>query len=571
MQTNQRYQSTILLVIFLLLNIATGYSQKFVLPDSLKDKTADELEHIIIKYSRDSIKATFLSNALLEKAKQENDNLGLAKGYRQVSFNHLNDLSKRIAYLDSSIIAGKDLNDKRYPAISYLNRASVYKQIRSYKNALDDYLAALDHSYTVDNKRQYYSTKHNIGRLKEEIGEYEEAKKMYTDVLVYEDKNNIRGKGHLTTMLGLANTYRKLNQVDSATYYNKIGIKQSIQDSHTIYYLFVLHEGFNLYASKQYKASLDSINKSLSFIEKHESHHMGPIVNGYLYLSKIYNHFNEQKMSLKCLHEIDRHYTEFDFTSIEMREGYELLINHYKSVGDINKQLYYINTLFDVDSILDTNYKNLNKKIIKEYDTPLLLKEKQSLINSLEKKEKVTNVKLVIVVLFVIILIIFLTHTYRKNVRYKKRFKELMDPKNKLVVGDKHISTQDLNTSKSIDIPDNIISNILDELANFEEKKEFLSHNITTTNLAKKLNTNAKYLSRVVNICKQKSFSVYINELRIEYVIHKLKEDPKFRLYNVNAIAHEIGFNSDGVFATAFYKKTGIYPSYFIKQLEKQP
>ena len=36
------------------------------------------------------------------------------------------------------------------------------------------------------------------------------------------------------------------------------------------------------------------------------------------------------------------------------------------------------------------------------------------------------------------------------------------------------------------------------------------------------------------------------------------------------AIAQEVGFNNSESFSKAFYKKTGIYPSYFIKQLEKE-
>ncbi len=570
MQTNQRYQSAILLGVCLLLNTMIGYSQKFVLPDSLKDKTVDELERMIFKHSRDSIIATFYSNALLAKAKQENDSLGLAMGYRQASFNDLKDLSKRSKYLDSSITVSKHLNDNRYPAISYLNRAGVYKQIGNYNKALDDYLAALEYADLVSNKSLYYSAKHNIGRLKEEIGEYNEAKKMYTDVFVYEKKNNISGKQHLITMLGLANTYRKLHLTDSATFYNKKGIKQSIRDSLNIYYLFVLNEGINLYASKQYKASLDSINKSISFIEKHESHNMGPIVNGYLHLSKIYKKFNNNKMFLKYLSKIDWYYEEAKFTSIAMREGYELLINHYKSIDNKNKQLYYINKLFAIDSVLDSNYKNLSKKIVTEYDTPGLLKEKQRLITILEQKEQTTNLKFSITLVFVIIIIIFLVHIYRKNVRYKNRYTALMNTENQSTIIVKQATIGDKSILKSIGIPDPIVSSILEGLVHFEEKHGFLSHNITTHKLAKKLNTNSKYLSKVINTYKQKNFSVYINELRVDYVIPKLKNDSKYRLYSIKAIAREIGFNTDGAFSKAFYKKTGIYPSYFIKQLEKE-
>ena len=39
---------------------------------------------------------------------------------------------------------------------------------------------------------------------------------------------------------------------------------------------------------------------------------------------------------------------------------------------------------------------------------------------------------------------------------------------------------------------------------------------------------------------------------------------------SIRAIANEIGFNTTEAFSKSFYKTTGIYPSFFMKQLEKQ-
>ncbi|WP_271765843.1 AraC family transcriptional regulator [Aquimarina algiphila] len=571
MRTHLQDRSKILITIFFLLITVFGYSQKFVIPDSLQGKTIDDIEDLIDKYSRDSIKVVFFSNVLLAKAKREKDTLGLAKGYFQVSFNHFNNSHKRITYLDSSIAISNSLKHKKYPAVSYISRAGAYKQIGNYNKALDDYLVALNLTDKVNNSL-FYDIKHNIGRLKDEIGEYEEAKEMYKDIVIYEDQNNINGRKHLITILGLANTYRKLHTIDSAAYYSKIGIRKSMKDNLSVYYLFVLTEGIISYNNKQYKASLDSLNKSIPYIEKYESHNMGFIVDGYLHLSKIYEALDDTEMSLKSLQKIDWYYENLNYTSIEMREGYELLINYYKSIDDKNTQLHYINRLFTIDSILDSNYKNLNKKITKEYDTPQLLEEKQNLITVLEQKEKTATLKYSIAAFLIIVLIIFFTYMYYKNTQYKKRYKEIMQPKNEddVETADSLDSIKNKAETKVIDIPENIVKGILEKLTQFEEKKGFLSRNITITTLAKKLNTNSKYLSKIINQYKQKRFSLYINELRVDYVIRTLKDDPKFRRYSIKAIAREIGYNNDRAFSKAFYQKTGVYPSYFINQLEKE-
>ncbi|GAA0715915.1 hypothetical protein GCM10009430_10970 [Aquimarina litoralis] len=572
MQIHHIKKQKIILMIFILIITLTGYTQNTAIPDSVQNKTLDELENLLIKNVKDSIKVTFYAEILLAKAKLKKDNLGLAKGYFQVSFNHIHNPSKRIIYLDSSIHYSSNLKHDLYPVISYVNRAGSYKEIGNYNKALDDYLKALEFVDTV-NTNLYNVVKHNIGRLKDEIGEYQEAKKIYLDVMKYEIHREIKGEEHLITILMLADSYRKLNQIDSASYYTNLGIKESIKDTLNVYYSFVLAEGINQYYKKEYDASIDSINKSIPMIEKLESHNMGAIVDGYLHLSKIYKEHSDEKMLLSSLEKIDWYYENTKYRSLEMREAYELFINYYKSIDDKNKQLYYINKLFAVDSVLDRDYKSLNKTITKKYDTPQLLKEKQHLINTLQEKEKIVSLKYSITLLAVIILFIFFLSVYYRKVQYKKRYQAIMHPENNLEIKKTEpliAREKNINDSKSLGIPENVVSEVLERLTQFEDKNGFLTRNLTISHLAKKLNTNSKYLSKIINQYKQKRFSVYINELRVDYVIEQLKENPKFRLYSIKGIARELGYNNDRAFSKAFYQKTGMYPSYFIKQLEKE-
>jgi AraC-like DNA-binding protein len=48
-----------------------------------------------------------------------------------------------------------------------------------------------------------------------------------------------------------------------------------------------------------------------------------------------------------------------------------------------------------------------------------------------------------------------------------------------------------------------------------------------------------------------------------------LKKDDKLTKYTIQALAQEFGFNSAESFSAAFYKKTEIKPTYFIKELTK--
>ncbi|WP_416370339.1 helix-turn-helix domain-containing protein [Tenacibaculum ovolyticum] len=83
------------------------------------------------------------------------------------------------------------------------------------------------------------------------------------------------------------------------------------------------------------------------------------------------------------------------------------------------------------------------------------------------------------------------------------------------------------------------------------------------------MNTNTNYLSKVINQHKNTTFSNYINRLRIDYIVEKLKTDSLLRKYTIKTIANEAGFKNTESFSKAFYKFTEIKPSYFIKELEK--
>ena len=114
-----------------------------------------------------------------------------------------------------------------------------------------------------------------------------------------------------------------------------------------------------------------------------------------------------------------------------------------------------------------------------------------------------------------------------------------------------------------------MITKILTSLENFEKDKEFLNSKISIAGLAKSIGTNPNYLSKTVNHFKKMSFSQYINTLRIAHAIDSLKSDPMYRKYTLKAIAAEFGFNNTESFSKAFYKETGIKPSFFMKSLEK--
>lgn len=121
---------------------------------------------------------------------------------------------------------------------------------------------------------------------------------------------------------------------------------------------------------------------------------------------------------------------------------------------------------------------------------------------------------------------------------------------------------------KQTNVPKEMEKIILEKLSNFEQSEEFTNPDISLSRLALKFETNNKYLSEIVNSHKAKNFNAYINELRINYIINKLKNNPTYLQYKISFLAEDSGFSSHSVFATVFKQVIGLSPTQFISILK---
>ncbi|OMP13926.1 hypothetical protein COLO4_00608, partial [Corchorus olitorius] len=128
-------------------------------------------------------------------------------------------------------------------------------------------------------------------------------------------------------------------------------------------------------------------------------------------------------------------------------------------------------------------------------------------------------------------------------------------------------SEQELTSKNTISA--DTVARILKKLATFEKSEKYLKKDLTISSLAGQLNTNTKYLSEVIKNNTSQNFNHYINNLRINYIVHKLYNEPKYREYKISYLAEECGFASSQVFVIAFKKINGLTPSYFIQSLKE--
>lgn len=537
------------------------YIQKEKVSDSLLLKTYEQLESSFIEHKSDSILSKIYAKSYLKKAKNENDSIKMADGYYFVSKICSSDVE--INYLDSLIIVSKNIKHIKYPGVGYLNKGVCFYDKEDYTKALENYLIAQGYANKNDNIHHQIAIRHNIGLLKKAIDATEEALLEFKENLSFiktQDTINQYSRSYINTLFAIADSYHRMKLPDSATYYaNKALYKSFKRPDKYKYANLLLLQGINNYMLKNYQKSLDTLYKATRHIQTAKRHNSNEAYC-YIQIARVLQKIGEKEKIIYYLRKADSIITKDNYTE-EKRIAYETLIDHYKDIGDTHNQLKMMSKLIILDSIFYAKNKNVKSEIITKYDTALLIDERNEIISKLEKQKNKS--KIGIITLIVITLILILWNYYRKQKLYKKRLTDILD----LEENKKEIS---LKTQNTLDIPDEIVDDILRKLVLFEKKNGFLDPNIKMNTVAKQLKTNSSYFSKVINLYKKKNFANYVNDLRIEYCIEKLKFDPKFRLYSIESIGKEVGFSSIQSFSRAFTKKTGITASYFIKNIDKQ-
>ena len=220
------------------------------------------------------------------------------------------------------------------------------------------------------------------------------------------------------------------------------------------------------------------------------------------------------------------------------------------------------------------NNKYIAKDIYKKYDTPLLLQDKELLINKLSNKNNSLQWFLIFSSLLVLVLLVIFFRTRKRLRGYQKQAIILL--KNVEIENSNKVRTVEsenrLNNSQKgkSTLSEENFQEIKTKIIHFESSKGFKQNNLTLDKLARDLDTNRDYLSKFINEEKGKNFSQYLNELRINYILLELKNDKKLRKYTISAIASEVGFSNSESFSNAFKRTTGTLPSFYIKLLEKE-
>ncbi|MDQ8013196.1 MAG: helix-turn-helix domain-containing protein [Flavobacterium nitrogenifigens] len=553
-----------LLILFLLLIITPISSQNkahFHIPDSLKATSFEALEKHFDNSILDTKKHAIYAKTYYQKSKLQHDEIIKANGMYMLAYISKED--SLFKFTDSIIALTKYKNDLIFPAKAYILRSIIFFSRGQYNKALAEIINAEKHSDKSGNKEQQIFVNQQIGLIKIELDKSKEALPLIIENYNYYKKLRSDSPYYTYSAWILSNIYNRLEKPDLALHYANLFFKKMKKDD--FYYpYFILNNGISYHLKKDYNRSNIALDEAALLLNDDKIN----LAIAYYYKGE--NILREEKDDLKAKKYFEKVdailLTTEEFTSI-LRKNYLNLIEISKRMQDSAKELYFLNRLIEIDEKVNKNNIVLSENMHQTYNVPHLLSQKQKIISKISRESKIyLSIGLVFFALLIFALF-YLYSTRKKNKLAEESFLTLINDSRSEPEELKDIEIVEKDKIKSTDIPMPLIKELLKKLALFEKEDGYLELNLKLSDLSIKFETNNSYLSKVINQYKNKNFSQYINDLRIAYVIKKLKADKKFCKYTIKAIAQEVGFNSTESFTKAFYNNTGIQVSFFIKKI----
>lgn len=563
------------ILIILLLFATASFSQKreiFTIPDSLKNTSFKELQKRYENSFLNKKNKKLYANVYYQKSKLQSDKVIRANGLYYFAISVASD-TIAMQCSDSIITLTKNLDDFNYPARGFILKSNFLMKKMDLKSSLTNILEAEKFSLKKGNIEQNLLVNQQIALIKIELGKPKEALPLILKNYDYFKSKSIHSTNYLYTTWILSDIYIRLKKIDLALHYIKI-LQDPIDSDNQFYKYSIMYEGICYHLKKEFVKSNTLLDKAITMLSSGNDK-LNLAISYYYRGENILQNEKDIVKAESYFEKADSTLVQSGSNTADLRNNCVRLIEISKELKNNEKQLYYLNRLIEIDTYLNKNGIILEDNINKNYEQPHLLFEKEKVILKINREKQ-----LYIGIGFLIFVglgfsLFYLSKTKREKKLYENRVHELVkiyEEQNKIPETMEPISETVVelkeNTSKTVDLPKEKAIEILKKLDEFEKNKGYLDANINQIDFARKLETNSTYLSKTINQYKNKNFSQYINDLRIEHTIARLSKDKKFRNYSIKAIAEEVGFSNSESFSKAFFKKTGYQPSYFIKNSE---
>ena len=529
--------------------------KNFVIPDSLESKDYEYFNKNIRYNEQDSSNELLYAQSWLTKAKKEKNFDQMAMAYKVLIYK--SNLKLQLKYSDSMVTAAKKTTNIELIGSAFMTKGIIYYDLKEHKKALDYYLIADGYISKTNNQYLIYKVKYVVALIKLYLGFYHEAIALFKECVNYfKDEND---RAYLNSLHSLGLCYNHIGKYKLSSQMNQMGLSEGLRLKNLeMQYYFIQSEGVNQYFNHNYSDAVKKLTIVLPSLKRNKDYANETLA--YFYIGKSYWSQKLQEKALPYFKKIDEAFQKQNYIRPDLREAYEILINYYKQKNDVEHELYYVRNLLKVDKLLFKDFRYLSGKIDKEYDTKELLQTERNL----KPSTKYGIIAVCIVITSLVTMLVLFINRHLKN---KKLFKELM---NRRPNTHKPLISGDSNKETELDISPEVVAAILKNIEKFELKKKYLGKDMTLRKMAILLNTNTKYVTKIIARYRGKGTIEYISDLKIDHIVELLKNENKYRNYTNKALGEEAGFGSTQNFTRAFNNRTGLSPTYFINKLKNQ-
>ena len=531
-----------------------------------------ERDTLIIQIVKDSTGNTSKLETLLFDNIKADSTLLSTKLNVAVSLYKSRQYRRSIPYFEECVTLSRKQKNNKTLQKSHFYLGNVYLLLWQNEKALEAYYSALEVDLKKDSNDREVITQINIAMILRRMRQPEQALVILKEALdVIPETRHYKQQNHINLITIICEALIEVGDWEQLRTYAIQGLKMS-QDIRYAIGLIDLQTKLGALAieNENYREADEYLSKAKTVLDTSALKNEVFRKNIHYFRALKDYKTNNFEAAIDGLESIVHSYNkEKPQNELIYIESTRLLAESYREVKNQDKSIYY----YKKHTVLNDEYQLKKAAVVGSiFDKETSLLDEQ--IELLETRTFLNiRYKWLLLLALCLTLIGFTIYLFK----YKKRQSKSSNDLKVLTEKIEHLKThtekrevlKNKREPKEINLDDDTTRHILKGIAKLETQEFFLKTDCSLRSMARKIKTNATYLSHIINHHNKQSFNEYINDLRIEYALKRMQEDRKFRSFSIKSIAREVGYKSDYSFSKHFKVKTGINPSQFIKQIKE--